>query len=612
MTAKGELSQPSATRRPMVAWYDPGQLAQTGLAAGVSALLGTRADHRLVEALAAEQPLYDYANAHDEVVIDYVADTGDGYASTRAIAEAVRDTPVAWDPAARFRRRAIVLGGDQVYPTATRREYEDRFVLPWTDIFPKPAPERLAPPIPRWGVVPPPTSTAPHDPHSTLPGGEALPDLLAIPGNHDWYDGLASFTRLFTQGRTIGGLRTCQRRSYFALRLPGRWWMLALDIQLEGDIDGPQLAYFRDQVFARLDPGDRVIVCVAEPAWEKAQFDTGDRHLDDNLAFIERLITARGGRVHVWLAGDLHYYRRWTTDCAEAEPRQTGPDSVHKITCGGGGAFLHPTHTLDPPDARSLERLPRLRTSIADRPALLGEAAAHPPRAASRRLSAATLLFPLLNPSFGVVPAILYFATAAIAYPWATGLPSDTSVSGIALELALGAKSNPILWVWVFAVLRILIAFAEGTRPFRRALSGALHGTAHLALAAVLTTLTLHWLATPPGLLATPIERALIIAAGVCLAWTLGSVLFGAYLFLAVRFFRAHTNEAFSALHFQGYKSFLRIHIRASGDLRIEAYAVDDAAGTTTWQRLFRDGAQAPVSSRTRHVDSVSVPARPV
>ncbi len=610
MTTQGELSQPVATRRPMVAWYDPGQLAQTGLAAGVSTLLGTRADHRLVEALAAEQPLYDYAIAHDEIVIDFVADTGDGYAPTRAIAEAVRDTPVTWDPASRFRRRAILLGGDQVYPTATRRAYEDRFVLPWTDVFPKPAAERLAPPIPRWGVVPPPTACAPPDPSAVLPGGEALPDLLAIPGNHDWYDGLASFTRLFTQGRTIGGLRTCQRRSYFALRLPGRWWLMALDIQLEGDIDGPQLAYFHQQVLDRLDPGDRLIVCVAEPAWEKTQLGGRDRGLDDNLAFIERLITARAARVHVWLAGDLHYYRRWTTNCAEAEPRRTGADSVHKITCGGGGAFLHPTHTLDRPESRSALGLPRLPTTLAGRPALLGEAAVHPPRATSRRLSAATLLFPLLNPSFGVVPALLYFATAAIAYPWATGLPRDSSLSGIALELALGAKSNPILWVWIFVVLRVLIAFAEAPRPLYRALAGALHGTAHLGLAALLTTFTLHWLARPPGVLPTPIERALIIAAGVSLAWALGSLLVGAYLFIAVRFFRAHTNEAFSALRYQGYKSFLRLRIRASGELHIETYAVDGAAGTGWWQRLFRNAALAPVSSRARRIDSATVAPR--
>jgi hypothetical protein len=612
MTTPGDPAEPVATRRPMVAWYDPGQLAQTGLAAGVSALLGTRADHRLVEALAAEQPLYDYAVAHDEIVIDYVADTGDGYSTTRAVAEAVRDTPVQWSPASRFRRRAILLGGDQVYPTATRREYEDRFVLPWTDIFPKPAPERLPPPIPRWGVVPPPTSaaTALPDPASVLPGGTVLPDLLAIPGNHDWYDGLASFTRLFTQRRTIGGLRTAQRRSYFALRLPGGWWLLALDIQLEGDIDGPQLAYFREHAFARLAPGDRVIVCVAEPAWEKAQLGAGDRHLDDNLAFIERAITARAAASTCGSPATST-----TTAAGPPPPRTPSPSppaptpSTRSPAAAAAPSSTPPTPSIPPTPARPPAPHACRRPSPTPGPPRRGR---RPP--AARHLAPpqrAALLFPVLNPSFGIVPALLYFATAAIAYPWATGLPGDTSLSGIALELALGAKSNPILWVWVFVVLRALIAFTDGARPARRALAGSLHGTAHLALAAALTTLVLHWFAAPSDLLPHALERGLAIAAGLALAWLCGSLLFGAYLAVAVAFFRSHTNEAFSALAFQGHKSFLRIHVRATGELRLDAYAVDDAAGTTFWQRLFHDGASAPVSSRALPIDSLTIPARP-
>ncbi|MCB9727394.1 MAG: calcineurin [Deltaproteobacteria bacterium] len=598
MSDAAPTSAPGARRKPMVAWYDPAQLARTGLAAGVSALMGTRADQRLVEALAADQPLFDYAIAHDEVVIDFVADTGDGYAPTRAVAEAVRDTPVEWDPASRHRGRLVLLGGDQVYPAATRREYEDRFVLPWTDIFPKPEPGRVPPPVPRWGVVPAPEADA----------ATTLPRLFAIPGNHDWYDGLASFSRLFTQRRTIGGLRTAQSRSYFALRLPGRWWLMALDIQLEGDIDGPQLAYFRHEVLARLEPGDRVIVCVAEPAWEKTRLGRGDRHLDDNLAFVEGLITARGAQVHVWLAGDLHYFRRWSTDAACAEPRRTGADAVHKITCGGGGAFLHPTHTIDPPQSRSTEGEPRLPTTLAGHPALLGEAAVHPPRATSRRLCAATLLFPLLNPSFGVIPALLYFATAAIAYPWSRANFPDPSFGAVALELAVGARSNPILWVWVILLLRMLVAFNDGAPSWRRALAGVLHGTAHLALAAVLTALTLTWMKAPPAPLPPLLAWVTIAVFGVVLAWVCGSLLLGVYLFIAVRFCGWHTNEAFSALHFQGYKSFLRVHVRASGEVRIDAFAVDDAAGTRPLGRLFRDGALAPSSSLARRVDSLVIP----
>ncbi len=48
--------------------------------------------------------------------------------------------------------------------------------------------------------------------------------MLALAGNHDWYDGLTTFLRLFCVGRPIGGWRTEQTRSYFAARLPHDWW----------------------------------------------------------------------------------------------------------------------------------------------------------------------------------------------------------------------------------------------------------------------------------------------------------------------------------------------------------------------------------------------------
>jgi hypothetical protein len=97
--------------------------------------------------------------------------------------------------AATRRGRVLVLGGDQVYPTATRDEYENRFSGPYEAALP-------------WA-----------------PPGER-PRMFAVPGNHDWYDGLTSYMRLFCQQRWIGGWQTRQTRSYFALKLPQRWWLL--------------------------------------------------------------------------------------------------------------------------------------------------------------------------------------------------------------------------------------------------------------------------------------------------------------------------------------------------------------------------------------------------
>src|SRR6185312_14356891 len=101
--------------------------------------------------------------------------------------------------------------------------------------------------------------------------GERPPALYALPGNHDWYDGLTAFLRVFArrEGTTIGAWRTAQSRSYFALRLPRRWWLLAIDAQEGAYLDDPQLEYFRE-VAREIRPGDRVILCTPHPAWVQA------------------------------------------------------------------------------------------------------------------------------------------------------------------------------------------------------------------------------------------------------------------------------------------------------------------------------------------------------
>ena len=93
----------------------------------------------------------------------------------------------------------LVLGGDEVYPSASAQAYEDRMTGPY----------RAALPLTR----------------------RSRPLLVALPGNHDWYDGLTAFLRVFTHRRSIGGWLTEQKRSYFAVQLPHRWWLLGLDSQ---------------------------------------------------------------------------------------------------------------------------------------------------------------------------------------------------------------------------------------------------------------------------------------------------------------------------------------------------------------------------------------------
>ena len=57
-----------------------------------------------------------------------------------------------------------------------------------------------------------------------------------------------------------------QRRSYFAVKLPQRWWLLGIDIQFDTYIDKPQMDYFR-HVASLIQDGDGIILCNAKPSW---------------------------------------------------------------------------------------------------------------------------------------------------------------------------------------------------------------------------------------------------------------------------------------------------------------------------------------------------------
>src|SRR4051812_409922 len=84
-------SSSTPERARMVGWYDPLQLIRTAMQVAVSTLFGRNAAYRLIEALA--QPTHTETvvtpDVNGDVWIDYVADLGDGWNSTYAIAQSV-------------------------------------------------------------------------------------------------------------------------------------------------------------------------------------------------------------------------------------------------------------------------------------------------------------------------------------------------------------------------------------------------------------------------------------------------------------------------------------------------------------------------------------------
>jgi hypothetical protein len=507
-------------RLGMVGWYDPQVLARSAWLVGLANIFGRHSDTRLIEALATQpQKEFDYSGNSDGLWLDYVSDIGDGWNPTCAIAQAVAQPELKLADAAGSLHdtsggSVLVFGGDEVYPYPSREQYAARTEAPYAQAFADAA---------RW------------------------PDVFALPGNHDWYDSLVAFSRVFCRPeRGFAGAHTRQTRSYFALQLPANWWMLGIDLQLGADLDEPQVRYFMD-VAARMSSAANVILCVPDPQWiyEKSYPDHPG-YGSDVLRYFEREVLKRP--VSVYLTGDLHFYKRHENE-----------HGMQKIVSGGGGAFLHPT---DDPDTE------RLHGGFVQR-------ACYPPAATSRRLVWRNLLFPVLNPKYMWIPATLYMFSAWLAS--ASLGPASISTVGDALHAAVtGAIRDPINGLWLIAFIASFVFFTDTHARWFRVLGGACHGAAHLAaafgvgwLALIATT---RWLGLGFGDVPQMLLAGLLTFIGGGIA---GAFLLGIYLLISLRLFGRHATEAFSSLRIQDYKQWLRIRIEPDGVLRLFAIAID-------------------------------------
>lgn len=522
-------------KRPMVGWYDPAQLIRTAGSVMVSSVFGRHADFRLLEALAtkSESHIFDYSG--DGVFwFDYTADIGDGWNSTYAIAYwlaqptlAMRDeNGVEYNTE---RGQMLIFGGDAVYPVASRTAYQEKIVDCYETAL---------------AQTPEPNS----------------PTVFAIPGNHDWYDSLASFMRLFCSERWFGGWKTKQKASYFATKLPRGWWLIGTDIQLDSDIDDKQVEFLRD-VAKQMQNTDRIILCVAEPHWIYAKtYGIDDKDYNEsNLAFIEEKIF--GKKISVFVAGDLHHYRR-----------HQSPDNVQKITAGGGGAFMHPTHG---PDVEKLAGGFRLEKSFPD-------------QKTSCRLAWHNLLFPVLNPTLGLVTAILYLLTG-----WAMHMDLSAYALG-EIKQAFAATFNkmlnePFAAFWVTFVFLSFYLFTDTHSKRYRYSAGTMHGMSHLVAVFFIGWFSSAFTVAQLGLTVGSTEQ--LLAAGLLMflgGWLLGPVILAIYLLISLNGFKHHANEAFSSLKIQDWKNFLRMKIDVDGSLTI--YAVGLRRVPRRWKKIGEPG----------------------
>jgi len=165
------------------------------------------------------------------------------------------------------------------------------------------------------------------------------PQAFCLPGNHDWFDGLGTFTRFILSRDWLGGWLMPQERSYFAIMLPQGWWIFGVDLALSEDIDTEQYKYFADLAQRRVGPNDAVIIMTHEPYWV---LDTSENRSEDGsteLEFAERNLrelmgTYLKGKVRCRIAGDLHHYTRHVP-MKQAMAKGSSPS-------GGGGAVGSP------------------------------------------------------------------------------------------------------------------------------------------------------------------------------------------------------------------------------------------------------------------------------
>jgi hypothetical protein len=525
-------AEPPARRRPTsldpqelgftpqrpVGWLAPLLLLSTGLRTLLAVLFGAYLDKRELQN-ALDGDVLALPSADGEIWLDYVADLGDGFHATYSVAYLLAQPQLEVGGQVLPRGDVLLMGGDQVYPLANGDGYENRTKGPYRAALPE------------------------------APAG-GRPTLFALPGNHDWYDGLTAFLRLFARRKDghIGGWRTRQRRSYFAVKLPSDWWLFAIDEQFGAYIDDPQLLYF-EKAAEGVGPDDRILLMTPSPKWVKAADQPATYDAIDY--FIRTILGPTGANVRLLVSGDIHHYARYTGEDREL------------ITCGGGGAYLVGTHAL--PDELIVPPKETL-TRSASRSRRYTLASTFPDAPTSKRFGRGVFKrIAVRNPGFATMLGVLQTLTM------------------LAMSGAASSDGGPVQRLFSIPLVFMLLLIMTGTVLFakppsagspkhvRHWILGVAHGAAQIALAAGGTWL---WLQLPfrdwtwPG----PLVVAVVIYLPVI--GFVATQLCALYLLVASSF-KVNVNELYAGQGIEDAKSFLRMHIGSDGTLTVYPMGID-------------------------------------
>ena len=615
------IYEPPHKRWP-VAWYNPAVLFRSAREMLASGDFIRNFDRRELFT-SGDLQVVDQSKGHNsgDFWWDFMSDSGDGGNASYTIARAMQASSVPVQYAEGVTpdidignslpgSKLMVFGGDLAYPGASTEEYQYRFIEMWEAAKRSDEPSDLT--------------------------------FASIPQNHDWFDNISSFNRYFVGDFENHFLQahTPQNRSYFATRLPQDWWVLGFDFALVGDLDRTQYEAFLNLVLREKDvnlsaeemaakpirPGHKLILVYPEPYWTRPLGDDAGVGYPKRYQRLEAELLNLGVKIRMRIAGDLHHYVR--------ESAQTGANLDYEdmlVTCGSGGAFLHPTHAKRVTRTKILDRISDTNSMTPDweKRVCVGiqtnettdlnqrkyhHQTSYPSQKTSKRLAywnlvalfKPTSLFGLFadkvegnllqrtgqrleeiwqgiamgNIMFTLLLGFLYLlAVYCNSFVFSKSFEADGFIAASAigtkpLSVFIGMWFNalffsPLAFGMHIILLTLCGSIAHEDGPVSFAL-GVIHGIVHILAAA-----TLFWLASCWGLNAY-VKGVVIFAGGVLI----GGLLFGTYFFLLARSGWL-ANNSFSPIAHQGYKGFLRFRIDAAGNLH--GYMIGTDAVPQRW-----------------------------
>ena len=226
--------------------------------------------------------------------------------------------------------RFAIIASDVIYPTGSVNEYGPKFFQPYRDY------------------------DAP---------------IYAVPGNHDWYDGLGGFMRVFCgapelppegapkflsrawlrrllwknpdvpdESRLAEAENLRARPSQRAAQ-PGPYWsidagpvrIVGIDTGIIGGIDADQGEWLR-----RVSQGPKPkILVTGKPIYVDGTYRPGPI---EGGGTVDEIVRDPACNYVAAIGGDIHNYQHY--------PVRVGDRTIQYLVSGGGGAFMHATHTI--------------------------------------------------------------------------------------------------------------------------------------------------------------------------------------------------------------------------------------------------------------------------